>query len=56
MVGPGGVSMRLAPAPYKKLVISIAIKNTTTTATNTTSVYVADEGDKIRIAAPADVK
>ena len=56
MSGPGGASVKLSPQPYKKLVISIAIKNATTTSTNTTTVYVADEGSKVRIAAPANVK
>jgi hypothetical protein len=56
MVGPGGASVKLSPAPYKKLVISVAIKDTNGSSTSTTSVYLADEGDKIRIVAPADVK
>jgi hypothetical protein len=57
MVGPGGGSVRLTPTPYKKLVVSVAIKNANgSTTTNTSTVYVADEGDKIKISAPADVK
>jgi len=57
MVGPGGGSVRLTPAPYKKLVVSVAIRNANgSTTTNTSTVYVADEGDRIRIAAPAEVK
>jgi hypothetical protein len=56
MAGPGGASVKLSPAPYKRLVISVVIKNATTNTTNTTTIYVADEGDKIRIVAPANVK
>jgi hypothetical protein len=57
MVGPGGGAVKLTPTPYRKLVVSVAIKNANgTTTTNTSSVYVADEGDNLRISAPADVK
>ncbi len=56
MAGPGGASVKLSPAPYKKLVISVVTKSATGNTTSTTSVYVADEGDKIRIVAPANAK
>jgi len=56
MVGPGGGGVKLTPTPYKKLVVSVAIKNANgSTTTNTSTVYVADEGDNIRISAPADL-
>ena len=54
--GPGGGLVKLSPTPYKKLVITVAVKNSNGSSTTTSSVYVADEGDKIRISAPADVK
>jgi hypothetical protein len=56
MTGPGGVLVKLGPIPYKKLVITIAVKGANGSSTSTSSVYVADEGDKIRIAAPMEVK
>src|ERR1043166_6973559 len=57
MVGPGGGSVRLTPMPYKKLVVSVAVKNPNgSTTTNTSTVYVADEGDRLRISAPAELK
>src|SRR5262249_53304920 len=52
MSGPGGVNVKLAPQPYKKLVISVSTKNSNGSSTSTTTFYVADEGDKIRISAP----
>jgi hypothetical protein len=56
MPGPGGTLVRLAPTPYKKLVVTVATGTGNNRSTSTTTVYVADEGDKLRIAAPVEVK
>lgn len=56
MPGPGGKLVKLSPDPYKKLVITVVIKNANTTTTNTSSMYVIDEGSKVRIGVPADLK
>jgi hypothetical protein len=50
--GPDGALVKLTPTPYKKLVISVSSKG----ATGSSTIYVADEGDKLRIAAPVNVK
>lgn len=56
MTGPGGALVRLSPAPYKKLVVTVAIRAANGRATTTNTVYVADEGDRIRIVAPVEVR
>jgi hypothetical protein len=56
MPGPGGKLVKLSPDPYKKLVITVVIKNPNTTTTNTSSMYVIDEGSKVLIGVPADLK
>ncbi len=50
---PTGGNVRLAPAPYKKLVITIKTDTADNKSTSTSEVFVADEGDKILISTPA---
>ncbi len=50
---PDGTNVKLAPKPYKKLVIKLATKTAETDSTSTSSIFVAEEDGKLGIAVPA---
>jgi hypothetical protein len=53
--GPGG-KVKLAPNPYKKLVLKIETKTPDMTSSSTSEVFVADVNGKILISVPIAVK
>ena len=53
--GPNG-KFKLAPKPYKKLVLKVDTKNANGTSSSTSTVFVADVGGKIVICTPAPAK
>ena len=50
---PDGTNVKLAPKPYKKLVIKLATKTAETDSTSTSSIFVAEKDGKLGIAVPA---
>ena len=53
--GPNG-KFKLAPKPYKKLVLKIDSKSANGTSSSTSTVFVADVGGKVIICTPAPAK
>jgi len=52
MPTPDGGNARLAPPPYKKLVITIETKDENGTSTSTSSAYVAEQDGRLGISVP----
>jgi hypothetical protein len=50
---PDGTNVRLAPKPYKKLVIKLATKTAEMESTSESSAFVAEKDGKLGIAVPA---
>jgi hypothetical protein len=50
---PDGSSVKLAPKPYKKLVIKLATKTAEMESTSESSAFVAEKDGKLGIAVPA---
>jgi hypothetical protein len=50
---PDGTNVKLAPAPYKKLVIKLATKTADMESTSESSAFVAEKDGKLGIAVPA---
>jgi hypothetical protein len=54
--GPGGGKVKLAPKPYKKLVLKVETKTSDTTSSSTSEVFVADVDGKVLISVPIPAK
>jgi hypothetical protein len=52
MPGPDGSLAKLAPAPYKKLVIKIDTKDANGTMSSTSTIFIAEKDGKIGVSLP----
>jgi hypothetical protein len=50
---PDGTNVKLAPKPYKKLVIKLATKTADSQSTTESSIFVAEKDGKLGISVPA---